>query len=315
MSFARISIVTPTLGRPGEVRELTENLGRQRVLPLELILVDGAPEDRATQEIVEGVASGLPFECRYVRHGGGTAIQRNVGIDMARGDFIAFVDDDIRLEPDFFERILEVYAEDDDRTIGGVAGHQTTPDAPPRDGRRLRWKIYRFLRLFTVFEPGRYDYGSGYPVNRHLRDLHDDLLPLDFMGTQCAVWRREVFEGGLRFDPFFRDYGILEDAHFSLRAGRRWRLFECGKARCVHLHSPGGRENSRLIARKTAVNYRYVFLDIVPDRSVIQEARFWGVQVLQLLGLVRRVVRTRQREDWSGVRGKIEGMVEAARMR
>src|SRR5688572_22748802 len=125
--MTRISIVTPTLHRPDEVRDLLDTLCQQTMMPHELILVDGAPadgvpENAVTQEIVEARAASLPYAVCYIRAGGGTAIQRNVGIDAAGGDFIAFIDDDIRLEPDYFAKILHVFAEDADRRVGGVAG-------------------------------------------------------------------------------------------------------------------------------------------------------------------------------------------------
>jgi len=100
---ATITVVTPTLGRPDEVRDLLANLAAQTAPPAELVLVDGAPPgDERTREVV--AAAGLPFAIVYVRRGGGTAIQRNAGIDVAGGELIAFVDDDIRLEPDYFAR-------------------------------------------------------------------------------------------------------------------------------------------------------------------------------------------------------------------
>lgn len=312
----RISVVTPTLYRPDDVAALLENLSRQTLAPLELILVDGAPAGKnETQEVVSSRLAGeaFPYECKYVRYGGGTAIQRNAGIDRARGDFIAFIDDDIRLEPDFFERMLEVYTADVERRIGGVAGYITNQFLNAETS--PRWKMYRRLRLFTTYEPGRYDYQSGYPINRYLQPPHEGVRDIDFMGSNCALWRRAVFEEGLRFAEFFRDYGMLEDAHFALRAGRKWKIVECGKARCLHLHSAGGRIDSRRWARKTAVNYRYVFVDVVPRRTLAQEARFWRVQFVDLARLLRHAAVTRTRQDWLGVLGKAEGMVKAARLR
>ena len=63
-----------------------------------------------------------------------------------------------------------------------------------------------------------------------------------------------MIANGLRFDPFFRDYGMLEDAHFSLRAAGEWELLQCGDARCVELHSPNGRVDRRRVGYKCVVN-------------------------------------------------------------
>ncbi len=305
-----ISVVTPTLRRPAEVTDLLENLGKQTCLPLELILVDGAPDDEdETQAIVEQVAPRLPYDVKYIRRGGGTAIQRNIGIDAARGEFIAFIDDDIRLAPDFFELILAAFTDDVDMQVGGITGYITNQHLNPATSRRWQW--YRRLNLFTTYEPGRFDYHTGYTINRYLQPPHDMLKPIDFMGAGCAVWRRQVFDGGLRFDKFFVGFGVMEDAQMSLRACQSWTLLEDGRAHCQHLHAGGGREDDRTVARKTAVNHRYLFITIVPDRSLQQEFRFWRVQWVQFIIYLLPALRHPNRQNWLAVLGKLEGVLRA----
>ncbi len=313
-SSSRISVVTPTLGRPLEVRELLANLTAQTVPPSEVILVDGAPPgDERTRETVAAIAPTLPWPCRYLRHGGGTAIQRNAGIDASTGELIALIDDDIRLAEDFLEQMLVAFSEDREHRVGGITGYITNQFLDPETSRRWRW--YRRLRLFTTFEPGRYDYQSGYPINRYLQPPHEGLKEIDFMGAGCAVWRRAVFVPGFRFAEFFTGYSVLEDAHLALRAGRRWKLLENGKARCVHLRSPRARAGVRRIGRQSAVNYRFVFIDLVPQRSLSQELRFWRVQVLDLLRFGARLLRRCDRESLDLIAGKLEGLWQAARMK
>jgi GT2 family glycosyltransferase len=307
----RVSVVTPTYRRPAEAVEMLRSLSAQTVLPGEVIVVDGAPAgEDATQHAVADLAPALPYPLVYVRHGGGTAIQRNAGIDRVTGDFVAFIDDDIRLEPDYFERVLEVFASDP--RIGGVAGHISNQYLDPEKSPRWRW--YRRLHLFRTYEPGRYDFETGYPINRYLQPPHDGVREIDFMGSNCAVWRREVTDSGLRFDEFFRDYGMLEDAHFALRARRSWKLVECGRARCLHLHAPGGRADKRRLAFKTAVNYRYVFVDIVRNRTWRHELRFWRFQFFELLRMFLHALTSGNREDWQSVAGKVSGIVAAWRL-
>ncbi len=308
---SRISVVTPTLRRPTEVAELLKNLSRQSFLPFELVVVDGAPADeRETEELVMAQADVLPFRCRYIRHGGGTAIQRNVGIDAASGDFVAFVDDDIRLEPSFFVAILEAFAQDDGKRVGGIVGYRTNQHFTPSGSQRWRW--YRRLRLLSTYEPGRYDFRCGYPINVGMQPPFEGVRRVDFMTTSCAMWRREVLSPGLRFDSFFKDYGVLEDAHFSLRAGRLWELLQCGDARCLHLHSPGGRVNRRKIGYKCVVNYYYVFNDIAGPLTMVQKFRFWRYQLFELIRIFASAIRRRRIADLQELRGRLEGFVAVA---
>lgn len=306
-----VSIITPTFRRPVETVELLENLRQQTVLPLELILVDGAPpEETATEEAVRPLLPTLPFPCHYMRHGGGTAIQRNVGIQQARGALLALIDDDIRLKPDFLAQMAQVFAADSEQQIGGVTGFRTNQHFDPNV---QRWRWYRRLRFFSTYEPGRYDYASGYPINVLLQAPFSGVREVDFMTTSCTVWRREVFESGLSFHPFFRDYGMLEDAHFALRARRRWRLLLNGDARCVHLQSPNGRVNRRRLGYKCVVNYYFVFADIVRPLTWRHQWRFWRFQAFELFRVLSSAVRRWRWTDAQEFCGRIEGMWAVAR--
>jgi GT2 family glycosyltransferase len=301
-----ISVVTPTFQRPAEVVGLLENLSRQTLLPDEVILVDGAPrEEKRTEENVARLIEGLPFRCRYIRNARGTAIQRNAGIDAASGSLVAFIDDDVRLEPDFFKTILAVFDDDKENSVGGVVGYRTNQHFTFATAKRWRW--YRRLGLLTTFEPGRYDFQTGYPINANMQPPFIGVKEVDFMTTACAVWRRKVFESGLRFDLFFRDYGVLEDAHFALRAGRKWRLLQCGDAKCSELHSLNGRVNRRKIGYKYVVNYYYVFNDIVRPLTVRHKVRFWRYQGFELFRMASSAIRRRRADDLREIVGRLEG--------
>lgn len=306
----QISVVTPTLRRPEEVAGLLENLSRQTLLPFEIVLVDGAPADETqTQQVVTSIVGALPFRCQYIRHGGGTAIQRNVGIERASGRLIALIDDDIRLEANFLETMAAVFERE--KKAGGVVGYRANQHFTPMDARRWRW--YRRLKLLSTYEPGKYDFLNGYPINANLQPPFTGLRDVDFMTTSCAVWRRDVFDSGLRFDPFFRDFGVLEDAHFSLRAGRRWELLQCGDARCTHLHSPNGRTDSRRLGYKCVVNYYYVFQDIVRPLSWRHKIRFWRFQAFELFRVAASALRRRRMTDLMELRGRLEGIMAVGR--
>ncbi len=309
---ASFSVVTPTFRRPEEVFGMLENLSAQSLLPSEVVLVDGAPDnERETEERVKAVSNNYPFEIVYIRFGGGTAIQRNKGIDLAKGEFISFIDDDIRLDPLFFESMLDAFAQKENKDVGGIAGYITNQYFD--SSMTTRWIWYRRLKLLKTFIPGHYDYQTGIPVNRYMQPPHQGLRRIDCMGAGCAVWRREVFSAGMRFSDFFSDYGVLEDAHFALRAGKKWRLLENGKARCTHLQSQKGRVDRRRIGYKCVVNYYYVFRDIVSPLSWSHQFRFWRFQVFELFRIGTSAVRNRSRNDVTEFLGRIEGMIRVMR--
>jgi glycosyltransferase involved in cell wall biosynthesis len=303
----RISVVTPTFRRPREVEDLLENLSAQTTLPAEVIIVDGAAaEEVDTENRVAEIRSKYPFHINYVRHSGGTATQRNVGVEAAKGSFIALIDDDVRLEADFFKNILSAFAEDDKKNVGGIVGYRTNRHFSPEKAQRWRW--YKRLGLLSVYEPGRYDFMCGYPINNNMQPPFKGTRRVDFMTTACAVWRRDVFDSGLRFDPFFADYGVLEDAHFSLRAGHAWALLQSGDARCEELHSPNGRVSRDKIGYKCVVNYYFVFQDLVRPLSLAHKMRFWRFQAFELFRIGVSAVRRRSWGDLLDLGGRLKGI-------
>ena len=118
-----------------------------------------------------------------------------------------------------------------------------------------------------------------------------------------------MFDSGLRFDPFFSNYGVLEDAHLSLRAGKRWKLLQCGDAHCIEMHSPNGREDRRKIGYKSVINYYYVFSDLAGPLSAGQQFRFWRFQAFELLRITMSAVRRRRLDDVRDVTGRLRAIV------
>jgi glycosyltransferase involved in cell wall biosynthesis len=311
----RISIVTPTLRRPAEVDAMLDNLVALTHAPHELIIVDaGPPDDTRTQELVERRRDRLPFPVVYVTHARGTAIQRNAGIERASGDFVAFVDDDVRLEPNFFDVILATFERDRDRKVGAIVGFRTNQNFALES--RARWRLYRGLRLLSTYEPGHYDYKNGYPINLGLQTAFSGTREVDVMNSSNVVYRREVFDSGLRFDPFFRDYGVLEDAHLALMTKRSgWTLLQSGDAHCVHLHSPVARSKKRALGRKSVENYYYVFQSVAAPLSMSQQLGFWRFQAAEVIRLLASSVRRRRVDDLEFILGKIEATIALARRR
>ena len=112
--------------------------------------------------------------------------------------------------------------------------------------------------------------------------------------------------------PLLRRFGVLEDAHLSLRARRTWRLLQSGEARCHELSAPSGREDRGLIGYKGVVNYYYVFRDIAGPLSRGQRLRFWRFQAFELFRLLASALRRRSGSDLRELGGKLRGVLAVA---
>jgi hypothetical protein len=126
-----ISIVVPTLGRPSLHALLS-------ALPddpdWELILVDDRPDQTSPLSLPPAL-SGYPKVISG--HAAGPAAARNLGWRAARAPWVVFLDDDVRPDPDWAERLADDLTVPDD--VGGVQGRLVVPlpaHRPPTDWER-----------------------------------------------------------------------------------------------------------------------------------------------------------------------------------
>jgi GT2 family glycosyltransferase len=116
-----VSVIVITMSRPAYVEECLRHLAALRTPVREVIVVDGSPDDR-TQQLVE---STFPWAV-YLRHalGRGTMPEsRALGLPLASGDIVAFVDDDAYVDEAWADEIVAPYADPEVLGVGGRASN------------------------------------------------------------------------------------------------------------------------------------------------------------------------------------------------
>ncbi|MBI4613211.1 MAG: glycosyltransferase family 2 protein [Planctomycetes bacterium] len=235
-----LSVVICTYKRPGEVANLLASLRDQSYPVMKAIVVDASPDTRS-RESIDGIRDALGYPVLYVRAAyPSLPNQRREGIARATGEYVGFLDDDVVLAPDFFEKLIKVLEEDVAGEVGGVFGYFEGSHSLPTP----RWILRKWLALCRPLEPGRY-LANGVSVPLHLQPPFEGARPVDYMSGGLTVYRRRVLveipiaEGACqvsRLGPW-----SAEDLHHSLRVGKRYRLHWVGHARARDLHAGGGR--------------------------------------------------------------------------
>lgn len=113
------SVVVPTRNRPGELAGLLEALSAQ-IYPqmrFEVVLVDDG-SDSPLDEVIEPFRDRLRITLLR-QHNAGPANARHRGIDVARGAYLAFTDDDCRPARDWLARLEERCLERPGAAVGG----------------------------------------------------------------------------------------------------------------------------------------------------------------------------------------------------
>lgn len=101
-----VTVIIPTYKRPRLVIQAISSVLKQTVTDLEVLVVDDCSQDE-TRIVVESIPD---LRVHYVVHetNKGLPAVRNTGIRLARGRYIAFLDDDDQWRPEKLERQLEV---------------------------------------------------------------------------------------------------------------------------------------------------------------------------------------------------------------
>ena len=245
-----LSVVLATRDRPDLLRGALESLAASLRPDDEMLVVDSASTDRRVREVIEGAGA------RYVRCDvPGASIARNAGWRNARNELIAFIDDDVRVEPDWAVRIEEVFAAHPDVTF--ITGRVREPPGDTPSTRAVAIKddpepesLDRFtrgslgqtantaVRRSALEAIGGFDelLGPGGALGAIAEDvdLYDRLLGAGFVGrydpTVSAYhvqWRRRTHLVGLDWR-----YGVGS----GYRLAKVWRL---------------DRPRARLVARAT----------------------------------------------------------------
>lgn len=113
-----ISVVTCTRNRADMLRRLLDSFARMEVPPAlrwEVVIVDNGSTD-ATAAVVDSFTDRLPIRCAYESEPG-LAGARNRGIAAARGDYIAWTDDDCEADAQWLAAYAAAFARHPDAVL------------------------------------------------------------------------------------------------------------------------------------------------------------------------------------------------------
>lgn len=245
----RLTAVIPTRNRPGDLGKAVASVRDQTRLPDELIIVDQSPGNESRLMVEGMLAGGGPMRLDYVHDTAITGLvdAKRVAAGRAGGDVVCFLEDDIVLEPDYFEQIERGFAE----RPGMLGCCGVVTNLPPLPA--------FYVGLFHLFHRGMFaDRRVG--IHGFASGRGQALIVSDYLSGGLSAYRREVF-AAVPFDTANRLF-MTEDIDFSTRAVRRFgaRFFINPNARLAHYMSPLNRDavgaRQRRKAREFCIFYK-----------------------------------------------------------
>jgi glycosyltransferase involved in cell wall biosynthesis len=253
-----VTVIVCTRNRTALLARCLESLRRQSVENIEIIVVDNDP----TIENAEQVAA--QFGARYVvEPHRGLSRARNAGAALARGEILAFTDDDVVADASWIEALKRPF---DDPRVAAVAGRVSLAD-----GADAVWSFPR---------------GEEILITRHDPDWFE-LANFGGVGNGANMaFRRSVFP---RFDVRLGLGAIIAgcEEHFAF-----FQLLEAGHAiaatpDAIVVHPLPPREGRRSLGAKIAAANYTLFIFLTQPRYRTRVMRYF------LGALVRRRRRWR----------------------
>ncbi|MBR6091472.1 MAG: glycosyltransferase family 2 protein [Bacteroidales bacterium] len=189
-----ITVITPTYRRHLYIKNAIDSVLAQTYKDFEMIIVDDNPVDseerKLTEEVIKGVSDPRVHYVQNEKNLGGAG-SRNVAIDMAKGEYVAFLDDDDMYLPDRLKVQVEAMMAND-------------------------WDV-------CVMDGATFKYETGEPVSERHQHLwagmsNDDLIRSHLMyhisGTNSFMFRTEFIRkiGGFDIVPSCQEYILMQKA-------------------------------------------------------------------------------------------------------
>ncbi|MFN4762848.1 glycosyltransferase family 2 protein [Gillisia sp. Q332] len=319
----KFSLIICTYNRPDAMIHLMESVKEQKLVPDEILIIDSSPNDNTKNALEEKFYPGLKYFKVGVENSGLTK-QRNFGIQKVTetSKIVCFLDDDIILNPEYFEKLIGTYYKYPE--VLGVGGYILD---------EVEWKRNSVGKAvqFDEFEIDGYvrKLGSRNVLRKKLKLLSDQppgfmpefsnglsigffppsgkTYPVEFFMGGVSSYRKELFEK-ISFSTYFEGYGLYEDMDFCLRASKIGQLYVNTAAQLYHYHEEAGRPNQFNYGRMVIRNGWYVWRVKYPYPTFKVRLKWHSIAFLLTLVRLGNVINTsRKKEAFTESLGRIAG--------
>lgn len=183
----KVSVIVPVHNSRDYISACLDSLVEQTLDDMEIVLVDDRGRDDSLQIIqtyLTAYEGGKQFVITQTAEGKGPGAARNTGIACASGEYVAFLDSDDLLEPEFCERLYNAaagigadlaFCDISFEYPGGISIIKTNPkvESGPIDEKKKKKFLSRGTAFFTTFiykKSFLSDSGISFPLTRCAED-------------------------------------------------------------------------------------------------------------------------------------------------
>jgi len=255
METPLISVVIPTFNRSELLVKAIKSVLNQDYSNFELFVCDDGSTD-GTEEMIKSIKDE---RLTYLKQENkGCAAARNLGIRNAKGELIAFLDDDDAWLPDHLKYIAEFFDLYPEAAMGYTQNDVRLPDGSesepikykkeviPHDEKKEGFWLYKDI----VFD--KYLFSES-----------------DMNAPSCTAIRKKVFD---EIGLLNEDLRVNQDHELFLRISNRFKIGVIRKVTVQYLVHQG--RISTIIQRKKLLNNRIIIYNSIKENCTLNEKEF-----------------------------------------
>jgi glycosyltransferase involved in cell wall biosynthesis len=232
------SVVVPTKDRQAEVEETVELLLDQSRLPERIVVADASACSYEPRVELADRAHRLGVELVVLESRPSVHAQRNAGVGRVETAIVLFLDDDVRIPPDYAEALLARWELRGLRALGGIQG---TPAVVPCQS-RLERALRRVTMLSFVDPQGESMTLRRSGKVRFVPEPRGD-VQVPVLASGATAYRTELARAH-PFDERFPGYTPGGDLEMAARVAQEAALLQTPEVRWTHLWHPRERISS-----------------------------------------------------------------------
>ncbi len=264
----KASIVICTLNNLEGLKRCIKSIENQEYKPQEVIIVHGG-EFYHTQNYIKKLNYRSKLNYVFISSIKSLIVQRNIGIENAIGDVVFFIDDDAAYGSDYLGKIMKVYDDNWENTLGGVQGTLY-------QRKMQKSTIYNYFRkLFfaSVIDGNGTLQRSGYPS--YLK-YHPNPKYVEVFSGCIMSFKKNVLTD-IKFNQKFKKYWWGDDFEISYRISKNYKLIQIPDAIAFHESSAPINEGMRKIWMMTVINRKYIFDKYLSKNKINYIFYYWSI--------------------------------------
>lgn len=310
MTNLNYSIIVPTCNRQTDLARLIDSILRQSILPAEVIIVDQSDDDE-TKKYMESCRNQLITNSHninfiYIYQAKKSSVSaRNKGIAIARGQIISFLDDDVVLFEDYYEKVLHCF--NNDKIIGGLSGNIIIENKLKNCKGKFR-KILSKVFLIDNFKGKMTVSGFGYPIHG-FEGENERPIQVEMLSGCNMNFRKELLKND-KFDEWFTGYSFREDVEFSYRMSKKTILKMIPEAKLYHNYSKSNRMDIQDQKMMEIKNCYYIYNKYMKKTMISDFLFLYSLLGLFTLYLQEYICNFNNEEKYKQLKGFAKGMIE-----